>query len=59
MDDTSRRYRRMAQAMKQPRPEDWDGTGIEPDWEAIIEARRQDPDPDFHNSNFYDITSKR
>lgn len=31
----------------------------EPDFEAIWEARRQDPDPDFHDSNFYDITSRR
>jgi len=34
-------------------PADW----AEPDFEAIIERRRQDPDPDFHDSNFYDITT--
>ena len=30
----------------------------EPDFGAIVEAQRQDPDPAFHDSNFYDITSR-
>ena len=61
MTDNQRRYRYTPPPVIRSRPEDWDGDGPEPDWEEIVEARRRSRmrhDPEFYDSNFYDITTR-